>query len=258
MILKVLVLTKRVWISAVSIASAAVAALSAACFLIAATAERQLPVYCVENDRRQLALTFDAAWDDSGVDELIALLDRYKAKATVFAVGEWAEKYPQAVKKLSAAGHQIGNHSNKHSHVKNMSREQFVADTRACSERLERLTGKKVTVYRGPYGEYNDLTVTAARGLGLQSLQWDCDSLDWKPGYSAERVVGCALKNVKPGSVILMHIGAKPMLEALPVILERLTGEGYSFVTADELLIRENYYIDRAGKQRHKSAQSAG
>ncbi len=217
--------------------------------LVSAKANRLLPIYCTQNDKRQIAITFDAAWDDSGVDELIEIMDKHSACSTVFVVGEWAQKYPDAVKKLDAKGHLIANHSNKHLHLKNMTTEQFVKDTKACNDVINQLTDKDVTLYRGAYGEYNNMSVEAIRKMGMYYIQWDCDSLDWKPDYTVDMIVESALKNVKPGSIMLLHIGAKNTAQALDKILSQLSSEGYQFVTVDELIYKENYYIDHTGKQ---------
>ncbi len=247
--MRVFVVARRTWIAAMSLLAAVAVAVTTAGCLVAARENRLLPIYSVEDSQKRVAITFDAAWTADEVDELIAVLEKFDARVTVFAVGEWAEKYPDAVKKLSAAGHELANHSDSHKHLDGLSKEEFCADVRACNERIERLTGKKVTLYRGPYGEYNNMAVAAIEEMGMYYLQWDCDSLDWKPNYTVEMVVNAALKKVRPGSVMLLHIGAEPMIKALPIILERLSGEGYSFVTAGELILKENYTIDHTGRQ---------
>ena len=223
------------------------------CFaaLTAARAERLLPVYCVENDKRQVALTFDAAWTADDVDDLIAVLARYDAPATVFAVGEWARKYPDAVQKLSAAGHELANHSDAHKHLASMDADAFQRDVAACNETLTALTGRPVTLYRGPYGEYNNAAVAAVQHMGMTYVQWDCDTLDWKPEATAESIAATA-KRVRPGSILLLHVGAAHTAEALPHLLEALKGEGYSFVTVSDLLLKGETVIDHEGCQHLK------
>ncbi len=247
--MKLFIVSRKAWVAALSLCAAvAVTAATAGC-LVAARNNRLLPIYSVEDSRKRVAITFDAAWTADEVDELIGVLDKYDAKVTVFAVGEWVEKYPDAVKKLADAGHELANHSDAHKHLDSMTNEEFCTDVKACNKRIEEITGMPVTLYRGPYGEYNDMAVAAIAEMGMYYLQWDCDSLDWKPNYTVDMVVQAALKNIRSGSVILMHIGAEPMIKALPVILERLNSEGYSFVTAGELIYKENYEIDHTGRQ---------
>ncbi len=216
---------------------------------VSANNERRLPIYSVENNKKQVAITFDAAWDDSGLDDVLAVLKKYNAPATVFAVGEWVDKYPQEVRKISESGHLLANHSDSHKHLNNMSTQTFKEDVVNCNKRIESITGKKVTLYRGPYGEYNNTTVAAIENLDMYYIQWDCDSLDWKPDYTVDMITEAALKNVQSGSIILMHIGAKNTAAALDKILARLEKEGYSFVTVDDLILKDGYIIDHRGKQ---------
>lgn len=217
--------------------------------LTAARADRLLPVYRVENQKRQVALTFDAAWTADDVDAILEALARYDAPATVFAVGEWARKYPDAVRAIAAAGHELGNHSDAHKHLSALDGAAFAEDVAACNDTLATLTGKPVTLYRGPYGEYNDAAVAAVQRLGMTYVQWDCDSLDWKPEATVESIVTAACKRVRPGSILLLHIGAAHTAEALPALLERLAGEGYTFVTVSDLLLKGKTVIDHEGCQ---------
>lgn len=233
----------------ISAASVAVLLFVTVGMFVAAKANRLLPIYSVENSEKLIAITFDAAWDDSGLDEILSVLSDYDARSTVFAVGDWAEKYPDAVKKLVDSGHEIGNHSNKHEHISGMTRDAFMSDLKACNERLTAITGKPVTLYRGAYGEYSNMSVAAVEEAGMYYIQWNCDGLDWKPNYTTDMIVSAALKNVKSGSIMLLHIGAKLTHEALPQILSKLKAEGYRFVTVSELIYKDNYSIDGQGRQ---------
>ena len=87
-----------------------------------------------------------------------------------------------------------------------------------------------------------------AEDLGLYTIQWDVDSLDWKD-LSAGQITNRILNGVKPGSIVLMHNDGKNTLAALPAIIEGLKNKGYSFVTIGELIMREDYTIDHTGRQ---------
>ena len=229
----------------------AAVAVAGTCFsiLTAANAKRRLPIYRVENAKRQIALTFDAAWTADDVSDIIGILARFDAPSTFFAVGDWAAKYPDAVKALAKAGHELGNHSASHTHLNKLDAAAFRADVERCNRTLSDLTGKPVTLYRGPYGEYNDSAVAAIEEMGMYYIQWDCDSRDWKPDFTVQNILDSALKNVAPGSILLLHVGAKHTVEALPILLERLQADGYTFVTVSDLILKENYTIDHAGEQ---------
>ncbi|MEG2138085.1 MAG: polysaccharide deacetylase family protein, partial [Oscillospiraceae bacterium] len=116
--------------------------------------ERQLPIYCVEVDQKVCAISFDAAWGNEDTQHLIDILEKYQIKATFFVVGDWATKYPESVKALADAGHEVMNHSNTHRHFNALSAEEIVADVSACNEKVKAVTGVAPTLIRCPYGEY--------------------------------------------------------------------------------------------------------
>ena len=215
-----------------------------------ARSARLLPIYSVENSRREVSLTFDAAWGDSDTDGIIAILKKYNVKATFFAVGSWVDKYPESVKKLHAAGHSIMNHSDSHPHINKLSGAEVVADAERCNDKIEALTGVRPIFYRAPYGEYNNDNVAAITDAGMYFVQWSADSIDWKKEYSPERLLQNVLKQISSGGIILCHNDAEHTLEELPLIIERLTADGYKFVPLTELIMTDNYYIDSTGRQR--------
>lgn len=144
-------------------------------------AKRQLPIYSVERtDGKFCSISFDAAWGNEDTQILIDILARYDIKATFFVVGDWAEKYPESVKALHDAGHEVMSHSNHHDHYNTLTAEQIIADVTASNERISASTGVTPTLIRCPYGEYDDHVISAIRSMGMEPIQWDVDSLDWK------------------------------------------------------------------------------
>ncbi len=211
--------------------------------------KRLLPIYCVDRGEEKIcSLTFDAAWDDADTDQLISILDRYGVKATFFVVGDWVKKYPESVRKFHEHGHEIMNHSDTHPHIDQLSDERVKEEIVGCSDKIEAITGVRPTLFRGPYGEYNNTVIEVAESLGLYVLQWDVDSLDWKD-LAAEDIVTRVVKRVEPGSVMLFHNGAKNTPKALPMLIEKLQAEGYQFVPATELLLSGETEIDHQGRQ---------
>lgn len=148
--------------------------------------DRQLPVYCVQRDDKVVAISFDAAWGNEDTQKLIDILNHYKVNATFFVVGDWVDRYPESVKALSDNGNEVMNHSSSHAHFSQLTEEQIVSDIRACSEKIEAVTGVEPTLFRCPYGEYDDHVIRAIRGMGMEPIQWDVDSLDWK-GHLSRR-----------------------------------------------------------------------
>ncbi|MPM96546.1 Peptidoglycan-N-acetylmuramic acid deacetylase PdaC [bioreactor metagenome] len=144
--------------------------------IAAAAPKRDLPIYNVDRQELVCALTFDAAWGNEDTDELISILGLYDIKATFFVVGQWVDKYPESVKALSDAGHEVMNHSNTHPHLPQLSREKIIEEITKCDEKIEKVTGVRPTLTRPPYGDYNDKVVSTLRSIGHFTIQWDVDS----------------------------------------------------------------------------------
>ena len=214
----------------------------------AAATQRQLPVYSVQRSDKLVALSFDAAWGNEDTQPLIDILRDHGVKTTFFVVGDWADKYPESVRALAEAGHEVMSHSSHHDHFSALSTEQIRADLTACSEKIEALTGQAPTLFRCPYGEYDDHVIAAVRELGMEPIQWSVDSLDWK-GLSAEEITKRVLQSVQSGSIVLFHNAAEHTPEALPGILDALRNQGYRVVPVSELLLEGETFIDSTGCQ---------
>lgn len=211
---------------------------------------RLLPIYCVDdNNKKTIAISFDAAWGNEDTQTLINILKKYNVQATFFVVGAWVDKYPESVKQLSDAGHDIGNHSNSHPHMPQLSVEQMTNELKSCNEKVAAVTGKTPVVFRAPYGDYNNSMIKTVESLGMHTIQWDVDSRDWKKEYTTDMIVKGVTENVKSGSIVLFHNAAVNTPEALPIILEKLIAEGYQFKLIKDLIYTDNYSIDHAGKQ---------
>ena len=141
----------------------------------ASASTRQLPIYCVQKDYKVLSISFDAAWGNEDTQQLIDILGKYNVKATFFVVGEWVDKYPESVKALSDAGHEVMSHSNTHAHFNSLSSEEIIADLNACGDKIEGVTGVRPTLFRCPYGEYDDHVINAVRSMGIEPIQWDVE-----------------------------------------------------------------------------------
>ena len=214
----------------------------------AATSTKQLPIYCVKTDEPKVCLTFDAAWGNEDTQQLIDILDRYGVNATFFVVGNWVDKYPESVKALSDAGNEVMSHSDTHAHMTQLSRDGIIADIGASADKIESVTGVRPILFRAPYGDYDDKVIETVSSMGMYTIQWDVDSLDWKD-LSAGEIQKRVLSRVKSGSVILFHNAALHTPEALPGIIESLQSQGYELVMVSELIYRDNFEMDHTGMQ---------
>ena len=209
---------------------------------------RKLPIYSVQTDEKKIAITFDAAWSAEDTDELIKILKKHNAKATIFAVGDWVEKNPDAVKKFCQNGHEMANHSDTHAAFSKISREEIKQEIIQCNKKIEAITGSTPKLVRAPSGDYDNKSIEVAESLGMKIIQWDCDSLDYR-GLSVNEIYNRITTKVQNGSIVLFHNGVENTPEALDKILTKLKADDYEFVTVSELIYWDNYEIDHAGKQ---------
>ncbi|MDE7182476.1 MAG: polysaccharide deacetylase family protein [Clostridia bacterium] len=209
---------------------------------------RLVPIYSVEREDKVVSISFDCAWGTEHTDDILNALRVSNVRATFFMVEFWVEKYPDYVKKIDGAGHEIGTHSSTHSYMSKQNAEEIKLELSTSSEAIEKITGKKVELFRPPYGDYDNELIKTASELGYYTIQWDTDSLDWKD-LSATDIAMRVVNGVQSGSIILMHNNGLHTAEAVPIILETLKNKGYSFVPIGELIFKENYTVDGAGRQ---------
>ncbi|MCH5165821.1 MAG: polysaccharide deacetylase family protein [Clostridiales bacterium] len=210
---------------------------------------KKVPIYSVETDEKAVALTFDAAW---GADKTLGILETLEKKdacATFFLVSFWAEKYSDELKKLAQSDRiEIGTHSATHPYMSKLSKKKMELELSTSKSLIESISGRKVELFRPPYGDYSDTLLNTATDLGLYTIQWDVDSLDWK-NLSKEQIVSRVVGNCRNGSIVLMHNDGKHTLEALPAIIDGLRAKGFTFKTVGDLIYKDNYIIDHTGRQ---------
>lgn len=208
---------------------------------------REIPIYSVVREDNKVALTFDSAWNDDDIDEIIDILDSYGAKATFFVTGKWAEDYSSSLNKLYRSGFEIGIHSYNHTDYTTLSRSEILDDIDKCDKALLKVTGRTTDLVRAPSGAYDDNVVRTIEDSGRYCIQWSVDGIDYietTPQEITERVTA----ELEAGDIILLHNGTEFTKEALPMILESVK-DTYEFVTVSDLIYKDDYRIDYAGKQ---------
>lgn len=211
-------------------------------------APRKVPIYSVDTSEKQVAISFDAAWGADKTEEILEILDEFDVNATFFLVGFWVDDYTDMVKKIDEAGCEIGTHSNTHPDMVKLDKESVSEELSTSVSKIEAVTGKKVTLFRAPFGSYNNQLLEVAEGMGLKTIQWDVDTLDWK-GLSASEINSRVLSKVQNGSIILMHNNSDHVLDGLRLILTTLKNKGYQIGSIGELVYADNYTVDRNGVQ---------
>ncbi len=211
---------------------------------------RELPIYSVETEKKQVALSFDATWGNEYTQQILEMLKKHNVKATFFLTGGWVEKYPEDVKRIQLEGHDIGNHSENHKMMTELSKEECREEIMEVHDKVKELTDVEMELFRVPYGDYNDQVIKIAKECGYEVIQWSIDSLDWKD-YGTESIVKTVLENkeLRNGAIILMHNGAKYTKDALESVILGLRKQGYEFVPVSKLIYRENYHLDVTGRQ---------
>lgn len=212
---------------------------------------REVPVYYVSTDTNKVAISFDAAWGADKTEKIMEICDEYGIKATFFLVGFWVEEHPELVKKIDEKGFEIGTHSNTHPDMTKLSKEQMKIELETSCNLIKNITNKDVSIFRAPYGAYNDTLINTARELNLVTVQWDVDSLDWK-GLSAGEITNRVLNGVRNGSIILCHNNSDHILEALPLMLDRLQKRGYEITTVGNVIYKKDFVVDNNGMQSQK------
>ena len=211
--MRLYIITKRNLISIgfcllIGVLAGAIAVTSTVRAVQSAAAQREIPIYYVDTDKKQVALSFDAAWGNEQTEHLLEILDKYKVKSTFFLVGDWVKNYPDSVKDIAKHGHDVGNHSNTHPHMTQMSSSDMVGQIQSCNEKIKELTGKTPTLFRAPYGDYNNDVVKSVNGCNMYCVQWDVDSLDWKDP-TPEQIKQNIMKKISEISGAKYHEDAK-------------------------------------------------
>lgn len=139
---------------------------------------RELPIYCVQTDKPVISISFDAAWGNEDTQKILEILEKHQVKSTFFMTGGWVEKYPEDVKKILEAGHDLGNHSENHKQMSEISGEECRKEIMTTHEKVKKLTGYKMELFRPPYGDYNNTVIQTVYACGYYPVQWNVDTLD--------------------------------------------------------------------------------
>ena len=211
--------------------------------------ERQVPIYYVETDEQKLAISFDAAWGCEHTQTILDILREHDVKATFFLTNIWLDDYPDMAKKIAADGHEIAMHSVSHPHMPQIGTNEMQQEIDGNYQRIVEVTGYKPTLFRFPFGDYDNASMTVVRQKGFDAIQWSIDSLDWQESKTAEDIADRVLVGLHPGAIILCHNNGMHTAEALAAILPYAKAQGYQFVPVGELIYHGTYEVDQRGMQ---------
>ena len=207
-----------------------------------------LPIYKVKTEQKKVALTMNCAWNADDIDSILETLKNNEVHITFFMVGEWVDKYPEAVKRIAEAGHEIGTHSNTHPHVNNLTAEKNLEEIKLSVDKIEKITGYKTNLYRAPYGEYNNTVIKTAQQNGFYPIQWNLDTLDYQ-GLTGEEMWNRLKNKLDGGAIILSHNGTKHTADSLDMLIKNIKASGFQVTTISEIIYKDNYSINNKGTQ---------
>lgn len=195
---------------------------------------------------RVVALTFDAGGNADGLPAILAALDAADVRGSFLLTGDFVRTFPTQSRAIVAPGHLVGNHSDTHPHFPGLGVTEQRAEVTAAATAIRSVTGvPPQPLFRFPYGDRTSETIAVVNGLGYLSVRWTVDTLGWKGtsgGQTASTVLDRVLGALRPGEIVLMHVGSNPDdgstldADALPEVIAALRASGYSFVTLQTLL----------------------
>ncbi len=187
-----------------------------------------------DSDNKRIAITFDDGPHTDLTVKYLTILREKRVPATFFFVGQLAEKNTDLVRTVVAEGHDIGTHSHTHKKLTCLKEPQIKQDLINSATTICNITQQPVAYFRPPYGATNSKVSGIAHELGQTVITWNVDPRDWDT-TNPQQIIAQVLKQVRPGSIILLHEGKAQTLQALPVIIDRLREQGYEFVTISDL-----------------------
>ncbi len=200
--------------------------------------EEPVAIHRVEAEHPELALTFDISWGEQQLGPILDVLeDKNIDHATFFVSAAWAERHPDLLESIVDAGYEIGSHGYRHEHYTGWEEEDIKKDIQQAHRILSELTDEPPQLLRPPNGSFDRRVLQVAESMNYDVIHWSIHSHDWEnPGVDA--IVENATTNISNGDILLFHASdsAKQTPEALPIALDKLESDGYSFVSISQLM----------------------
>ena len=184
--------------------------------------------------KHQVGLMINVAWGEQYIQKILSILTKNHVQATFFLDGKWAQNYPQWVRAIEQAGMEIGSHAYGHPAMTHLSRQQKIESLTKTNQIIEKIIGNPISLFAPPSGDYDQQTVDIAAGLGMKTILWSVDTIDWRLP-TPQKIIERVNRKIAPGSLVLMH-PTQPTLVALPSILRELRARDLVPVTVSKLL----------------------
>jgi probable sporulation protein (polysaccharide deacetylase family) len=192
------------------------------------------PVYKGEANEREIAFACNVVWGNEYLPQILQILKDNNIKITFFIGGDWATKYPEELKAIYQAGHELGNHGENHKKQTQLNIEQNKREILKAEESIKNVTGVKTVLFAPPYGDINKTVVDTAEGLGYKVIMWSIDTIDWNTKDYSE-IIKRVEKKQHNGGIVLMH-PTEVTVKALPELIKRLEDMGYEISGVSDVL----------------------
>lgn len=201
-------------------------------------AQQEKPIRFIKATEKVVALTFDDGPSTPYTEQILDILDKHKVKATFYLMGVNIKTYPYIVKNIIKKGHELGNHTMYHDHLKKKSVKQIENDIAQVDQLIRKQGYEGEITFRSPYGQVSDNIQKAVENLNKKNVLFSYLPRDWE-GPPAKEIHERIMKRVRPGFIITLHDGGKhrqTTVEATEMLIESLKAQGYRFVVVQELL----------------------
>lgn len=200
--------------------------------------EKHDAIFLGDTTKKELYLTFDNGYENGYTAKILDTLKEKKVPAIFFVTGHYVKDQPELLKRMTAEGHIIGNHSWSHPDLTRVSNERIKDELDKVKEQVTQVTGQQEMRYlRPPRGIFSDRTLAASKALGYTSVFWSAAYNDWNTNaqkgwkYAHDKVMA----HLHPGAVILLHSVSKDNADALAQIIDDARKQGYEFKSLHEL-----------------------
>ncbi len=194
-------------------------------------------IYLGDTNEKKIYLTFDEGYENGHTADILDTLKKNKVKAAFFITGDYIDREPDLVKRMAEEGHIIGNHTENHPSLPELSEKEIEDEINTLSDKVEKLCGVKMKYVRPPKGEYSEKVLAKLSNMGYKTVFWSFAYMDWD--VTVNRGGKYAFDMINPyldeGAVFLLHAVSADNADGLDLFIKNAIAEGYEFCSLDEI-----------------------
>lgn len=216
--------------------------------------QSNIPIYKVDTNEKKMSISFNCAWGNDDIIQILDTLQKYNIKTTFFCVGDYVQRYPEVIKLMLSKGHEVASHGFTHTKYTTIESGRVRKEVQDFNKVMAGIVGSETwkgkNLIRTPYGDWSEAVVKTLNEEGLKTIQWSIDSLDWKTDATKESINNRVVTKLDSGAIILLHSGTKCTADSLDNMLNTIITQGYEVVPVGDLLIKEPYTVNNDGVQK--------